>query len=257
MKLTSNTTISLIRYSAFIIIIAAICPATVQAIPLLQLYIEGSLYDTTDESWIMSSQTDTIRVWTIGNVSAQGGKGPISDVRMSIAYSTNQQPTFAITSSSTNNFGSYHDPSVPDSPTLLTPEPVSDGSNPQTGNKTLPQHGIYGSETSWIEYALGDFTRTDSQISNFIDTFPTAPEYNGGQINVYEISINGLSVGDMVHFDLYGKIKQKSIFAPFSHDAAFSPIMASSPEPVPEPATFALMIIGLAYMVSTHTRSKK
>jgi len=63
---------------------------TAQAVPILQLYIEGAHYDFTSESWVAapsgSSGGGSFKLWTIGNVNGPGGAGTISDVRLSVAY---------------------------------------------------------------------------------------------------------------------------------------------------------------------------
>ena len=72
------------------------------------------------------------------------------------------------------------------------------------GRKRLPSHGVYGSGFEWQEFALGNFTKTDSPIADFIYEFPTSFDANAGQINVYDLLITG-PITD-VHFDTYGRI---------------------------------------------------
>jgi hypothetical protein len=57
--------------------VVAISPAA-QAVPTLQVYIEGATYDDQDESWKITSPSNTpLRLWAVGDVAGPGGKGPI------------------------------------------------------------------------------------------------------------------------------------------------------------------------------------
>ena len=147
-----------------------------------------------------------------------------------------------VTSSTTNNFGDFSDPTTPDNPSYI--QTVADGSTPTLGDgKNIGAHGTYGSGWEWQEFALGDFTLTDSPIADFISAFPSAPSASVGQINVYEIALAG-DISD-AHFDAYDHVvagnHAKATFAPFSHDAG-----TGTNQAVPEPATLALMSLGLA-----------
>src|SRR5688500_15198391 len=212
-----------------------------QAVPVLQLYIEGATYDAATESWHATvPASGTIRLWAIGNVSGQGSHGPISNVRLAIAYGAGDSPSFTLNGSTTGDYGGFTDLSEASDPTHI--QTRTDGSIPQLSDgKDLPQHGEYGSGTWWQEFALGNFTMTDSPTGDFIDAFPTSPAPTGSQINVYEINVTGT---DFVHFDLYDGIqtgrKAKAVFAPFSHDA-------DGGGQVPEGGSTAIML-GLALL---------
>ena len=191
--------------------------ATSHAVPLLQLYIEGATYNEADESWEGDfTDGDTLRVWTIGNISGENGKGTISDVKLAIAYVSSDTPTITVSESQTDGFGGFTDNDLANTATFS--QTVTDGSNPQLSNGAdLPGHGIYGSGTSWTEYHLGDFDNTSDLGGDFLNSLPTPT--TGYDINVYEITISGTSE---VHFDLYDSIAAgnhiHAKFAPFSHD---------------------------------------
>lgn len=224
--------------------------STAHAVPVLQLYVEGASYDSDHESWVFELEegsTDPVRLWVIGNTEGPGGKGEISDVRVSMVYEDPDPDTAGggvdidITPSTTLGFGGYADPSTPEAPTLL--QINDDGDTPLLSDGTaLPSHGTYGEGWEWQEFLLGDFFRTDSQIEDFIDEFPTPDGGPEGQINVYELLISGVSE---IHFDAYNSVqagnKARAVFAPFSHDAG-----TGTNQPVPTPGTLALLGLGLA-----------
>lgn len=201
-----------------------------RAVPTLQLYLEGSTYNSVTESWELapagSSGGAPFRLWTIGNVSGPGGMGSIEDVRLSIVYDKmGPAPTITLTPSTTGGFGGFADPSTPFGTGGLL-QTVSNGTTPILGDgSSLPSHGEYGHGRQWQEFSLGDFTLSDSHIADFIDAFPDSPIAMGAQINVYDITVLGGS-GLVLHFDLYDTIvaSNHAKFAPFSHDATIVPI---------------------------------
>lgn len=231
--------------------------STAWSIPELQLYIEGATYDTSTEDWVLDVSTaSSLRLWAIGNVDGEGGAGAISDVNLAIAYDSGATPTFTLTPSTTGDLHGFLDPSTPQNPTLT--ETGADGSVPtfSDGTTFLPTHGVYGTGVAWQEFALGDFTLTDSPMSDFINTFPTEPSPpTSGQINVYEIGYTGLA-GSSIHFDLYNNVMSgnggvRLVKAPFSHDATGTGSSTSSgsssgpPGQIPEPSSIALIGLGM------------
>lgn len=106
--------------------------------------------------------------------------------------------------------------------------------------RPLPTHGIYGPGVKFYEWSLGNFTEIDSPIGDFINGFPTSfPSW--GQINAYTVKVSGFS---WVHFDAYDHIVMsnpgaKYVFAPFSHDAEYTP----------EPASMLLLLAGSALLL--------
>jgi len=235
--------------------VSTVTPRQAAAVPLLQLYVEGATYNSTSETWeIDLPSTASFRVWTIGNVAGPGGKGTLYDVKLAVSWAAAAGfPTFTAngtTAGGVGSYGGYDDPSAASDPTQGAV--VTDGSTPTLGDgSSLPSHGQFGAGIYWSEWSLGNFDKTDSQIEDFSNAFPTAPATTTGQINVYEISVIKDLPGVLdVHFDAYGyyeqvtgkKVKQQFVNAPFSHDA--------SVKLVPEPATLvswsALAVLAMA-----------
>lgn len=223
----------------------ALVPATAAAEPILQLYVEGSTYDTDHESWVFDpSSGDPIRLWVIGNVAGGGGKGTIYDVKLSIVYEDPGSPvSFSLTPSTTGGYNGFVDPSTPQTPTYV--KTVTDGSAPLLGDgSSLPSHGVYHAGATWQEFALGDFDLTDSPIGDFFVDFPTTFSADAGQINVYELSVTG-DIADL-HIDVYdhiaGSQHVRYVNAPFSHDAGSG---VNDPFPLPEPGSLSLFAVGV------------
>jgi hypothetical protein len=210
------------------------------ALPTLQLYIEGATYDPTTETWVIGKSEFVL--WVIGDVQKFG---TIYDVKLAAAVKSNESGTITLTPTTTSL---VEDPSTPPDPTPTENFPSADGAVPiMHGGRPLPSHGIYGPGVKFFEWSLGNFTLTDSPIGDFTNGFPTEfPKY--GQINAYIVTISGFS---WVHFDAYGYIVkpnpgEQPVFAPFSHDAEYTP----------EPAAFVLLLFGGALLLRRKTGRK-
>ena len=80
------------------------------AIPALQLYIEGATYDTDTDSWLLNGATSggVARLWVIGNT---GEWGDINGVHLAIAYSSVYNPSLTFIPSTTGGFRGVTDDS--------------------------------------------------------------------------------------------------------------------------------------------------
>ena len=209
---------------------------TASAEPVLQLYLEGATYDATTETWVVYDTTSPARLWVIGNGGQHGA--PILGVRLAVASEADLvlapiTLTGSQVDTSVYEYRNYTDPSQPDP--VTSSRTVTDGSAPVLyGGGSLPSHGVYGDQTDWQEFELGDFTLTDSPIGDFIGSFPENPGTHLGQINVYDFpTVAGVGF----HFDVYNHVEgfTHGIFGPFSHDAGISPA----------PGAVVLAVIGL------------
>jgi hypothetical protein len=207
------------------------------AIPALQIYLEGATYDTTSETWVLNTSSDTFTLWVLGDISHYGS---ISDVKLAAAVATSELSGGSIALASTTASG-ITDPSTPVGPVFNVIS--ADGAVPTLGDGSpLAPHGIYGAGTSFFEWSLGDFTLIDSPIGDFITAYPTSFS-DMGQINAYNVTASGFT---SIHFDAYDHFiagnsgKYKYDFAPFSHDGEGNQ--------VPEPSALWLVGMGLLGM---------
>ena len=225
--------------------------------PILQLYIEGATYDPVSQSWYYPDHD--FRLWAIGNLTGPGGTGgdAITNVRLAVVYDDPGTPvTITLTPTligGSGSYGGFSDPSLPGEPG--DPVTFADGSNPWIGaNKYLPNHGEYGPGRTWQQFVLGSFTTPDSQLANFVNSFPVPGIGLNAQINAYDVHVEGADA----HFDLYATYEKANgqiayIFAPPSHDATDGPESTS----VPLPATGALLGIGALALGAIRRKSRR
>ena len=177
------------------IIITACSAKAALAVPNLQLYIEGAIYDTVTETWISTASDFILQVI--------GANDPIYDVKLVAAVPTGESGTITVDS---NVLGPYT------------------FGIPITGNGSpLAPHGIY--PTDYAAYSIGDF----GLIETVYDLIPGGSGSALGEIKEFNVSVSGFS---WAHFDAFDHVvlndnHTKYVSAPFSHDAEVVPEPAS------------------------------
>lgn len=119
---------------------SVISTSPAQAVPILQLYMEGGVYDQATETRI-GEGADPLRIWAIGNVNGPGSAGDIFDVKLAIFYDSIYEPVnISLAEAQADGFGGFTDPTLANTATFL--QHVTDGSLPLLGGgASLPNHG--------------------------------------------------------------------------------------------------------------------
>ena len=127
---------------------------TANAVPNLQIYIDGATYDTVSETWVISSSS--FKLWVVSDGSA------IDDVKLTAAFLTSETGSITMTGTTTGS-AVFTDPSAASNPTVEFTS--ADGAIPITGDgSALPAHGIYGAGTSFTQFGLGNMSGADAAI---------------------------------------------------------------------------------------------
>ncbi|MDI6736533.1 MAG: choice-of-anchor N protein [bacterium] len=193
------------------------------AIPSLQLYIPGSTYDSTTESWTTYDSNFELQVL--------GASSP-----RNADYITNLKLYIAIISAENGMSGAYIKiNSVPISLNIY-------GTPPR-----MPPHGIF--PTYYCEYSLPDLmvSTAGETIYNYN---PGESGFDMGDIHSLQIDWSGYT---FVHFDAVGTVMGNkgqtwNRKAPFSHDAEAV---------IPEPTSMLFLGIGLLGATGFIKRRKK
>ncbi|MDH4208709.1 MAG: choice-of-anchor N protein [Anaerolineae bacterium] len=213
-----------------ILLAAAVGPA--EAVPDLQLYIEGAEWDDATETWVTT--TSDFNLWVIGANQAIGG------VKVAAALESDADPTSgtvtlesAIESVSYSGSGGSGDGGGG----------FANGTPTMGNGSPLPPHDIYPTWFGTVN--VGDFLTPYTET--VYDMQPGETGSAPGEIQYVHVTIEGF---ERVHFDAYNHTiigKYKARFAPFSHDAGI----------VPEPGTLLLLCPGIAGLLVVRRRGRR
>lgn len=211
------------------------------AVPTLQLYSEGAVYDTSTESWMVYNNPFTLQVL---GADVPNQLNLVDEVKLHIAVPSeyfNASGSVQISGVSSSLEGGPFGTLTFNASSFTHGIPVELAG--WSGNART--HGIY--HDAWyvsvpIENLQVNKTPADT-IINYVDIaegkLPAGTDT--GDIDLYNITYSGFF---LIHMDLTGMTryarssKDAMEFAPFSHDA-------DAPPPIPEPSTFILLGLGI------------
>ena len=214
---------------------------TAFAVPKLQLDIDGGFYVGGSEESVMTT-ADSFSLYALA---APKGKVSSSDILADTYYLS-----IAITPAHTTatNLGSFTFNGL----TINATDDMRFGTP-----LSLPSHGIY--DAFYYEHAF-KFDALNTVAEYNVEDNAGGPQAGNDLYSaMFNIDINNLSPDVELHFDLYNKKtgKDKSYFAPFSHDAGTTCCDPTAPKPpgtVPAPASLGLILLGLMGLNITRRR---
>lgn len=216
-------------------------PQDANAIPSLQLGIDGGYYDSATETVFSSGPSFALYAFLI----------PDADNLLGDTYYLSMAVTPSV--SSATNLGSF----TYNSNTVNVTADMNYGTPPvDTFFPDIGRHDIY--PTYYKEVGFTFSSGSQSAEFNTQDHPSWGPQSGSGMYyKLFDIDASSLVSGYQIHFDLYNtnlkekctggprggctSVADKTQFAPFSHDA-------QSAMAIPEPETYAMLLAGLGLM---------
>lgn len=228
---------------------------TANAIPTLQLGIAGGTYDWSTQTIVSTSPVFSLYAFL----------KPDSGNTLGDTYYLSMALTPQL--STTTNLGSFtYNGNTVNATTDMTygTPPVEAFSAFDPGD--LSKHGMF--PTYFKEVGFSFSSASQSALFNTADHPSWGPQTGSGMYyKRFDIDTSNLASGYQIHFDMYNTAiyrtcsKKTGIctsdtditqFAPFSHDAQ----SGKSVSPVPEPETYAMLLVGLGLIGFTARRRK-
>jgi hypothetical protein len=203
------------------------------AIPALQLWSPDAVYDTDNETWVLTE--GTFELWVIGNV---GSVGTIYDVDLAASYY--------------GTSGSI----------VLTPDLAIDPTPEDAGGyDNITHHAEYAGADGHMFWSLGDLSST----ADVIQDYAPGGEAGTGTGTIYKLMVS-ISGYEAVHFDAFDhyftggpnpngrgadfNLHEHYVFAPFSHDATGGGGEAA------EPGSLWMIGLGFAGLIANARRKR-
>lgn len=265
MKYTFSSRIGAVALTMWL----GLATGTASAVPTLQLGIAGGTYDWSTETVVSTSPIFSLYAFLLPDAS-----NLLSDTYYVSMAITPQVSTPADLGSFTYNGNTVNVTSG-----MTYGNPPMDASSAYFDPGDLAPHSIFPTYYKEVDFSFASGNK--SGVFNTQDHPTWGPQSGSGMYyNLFSMDTSKLAAGYAIHFDLYntaltqnctktttgmGKYKKTvttctntndtdiTKFAPFSHDAQ----SMTSPPPVPEPETYAMLLAGLGLIGFTARRRKQ